>query len=110
MGYKLHYRGGVLRLADGAYIPKDAINLDWQDYIVWLSLGNVPEAADAPPGPSQNDVDAAAARAYAKLAALMQMTPESVQAWVQANVTNVAEVQDAITTLAIAVAVLARRL
>lgn len=54
--------------------------------------------------------DAAAARQYAKLTALKSMTPAQVQTWVAANVTNLAQAQDAITTLAIVVSVLARRL
>jgi hypothetical protein len=52
----------------------------------------------------------AAARAYAKLAALKTMTPAQVQTWVSANVTNLAQAQDAIATLAIAVGILARQL
>lgn len=62
------------------------------------------------PAPTQDQVDTAEARAYPKLAALAAMTPAQVQAWVAANVTNLAQAQDAIATLAIAVSVLARRL
>lgn len=64
----------------------------------------------APPVPTQDEQDAEAARSYAKLRALMQMTPAQVQAWVAANVTNLAQAQDAIATLAIAVSVLIRKL
>lgn len=59
---------------------------------------------------SQLAVDVIAARAYVKLTALRGMTPAQIQAWVQANVTTLAAAQDAITTLAIAVSILARRL
>ena len=59
---------------------------------------------------SQEEQDAKDARQYAKLVALRNMTPAQVQAWVAANVTNLAQVQDAIATLAVAVSVLARRL
>lgn len=59
---------------------------------------------------SQDDLDNEAARAYAKLSALKRMTPAQVQAWVQANVTNLASAQDAIATLAIAVSILSRRI
>jgi len=38
------------------------------------------------------------------------MAPDEVTAWVTANVTTLAQAQDAITTLAIAVSVLGRRL
>jgi hypothetical protein len=64
----------------------------------------------APPAQSQDEIDAEAARSYAKLKALVAMTPAQVQAWVAANVTNLAQAQDAIATLAVAVSVLARRL
>ena len=58
----------------------------------------------------KNATDAEAARSYGKLTALKQMTPAQVQAWVTANVTNLAQAQDAIATLAIGVSVLARRI
>lgn len=63
-----------------------------------------------PPAPTQDEVDRAAARQYAKLAALRAMTPAQVQSWVSANVTNLAQAQDAIATLAIAVGILSRQL
>jgi len=64
----------------------------------------------APPAPTPDEADRAAARAYAKLTALRTMTPAQVQAWVAANVTTLADAKDAITTLAIAVGLLAREL
>ena len=57
-----------------------------------------------------DDADMSAARAHVKLHALSIMTPAQVQAWVSANVTNLAQAQDAISTLAVAVSILARRL
>lgn len=71
--------------------------------------GAVVKAPPNPP-PSQDQIDAAAARSYAKLNALKNMTPAQVQAFVQANVTNLAQAQDAIMTLAVAVSILARRI
>lgn len=64
----------------------------------------------APPAKTQDEQDAEDARTYAKLKALIGMTPAQVQTWVAANVTNLAQAQDAIATLTIAVSVLARRL
>lgn len=65
---------------------------------------------DPPPPPTQDELDATAARQYAKLQALRTMTPAEVQAWVDANVTDLASARDALKTLAIAVGILARRL
>jgi hypothetical protein len=64
-----------------------------------------------PPRPDTPDeADAKAARSNGKLAALAKLTPAQVQTWVNANVNTLADAKDAITTLAIAVSVLARRL
>ena len=65
---------------------------------------------EAPTPATQDELDRAAARAYVKLNALKTMTPAQVQAWVAANVTTLAQAQDAIATLAIAVAIIARQL
>ena len=59
---------------------------------------------------AKNSADMTAARSYAKLNALRGLSPEQISNWVDGNVTNLAQAQDAIKTLAIAVSVLARRL
>lgn len=108
--YKLINEKFIKRIDDGATIPNDDKNHDWIDYQAWLALGNVPDPADPPPPPTQDEIDTAAAKQYAKLTALRAMTPTQVQAWVAANVTNLPQAQDAIATLAVAVSILARRL
>lgn len=41
----------VKRLADGACIPNDPGNMDWQDFQKWVADGGVPLPADPPPPP-----------------------------------------------------------
>lgn len=35
----------IQRIEDGAFIPADEGNRDWQAYQTWLSAGNTPEPA-----------------------------------------------------------------
>ncbi len=80
------------------------------EYVTWLSLGNTPLPADPMPAPTQDQLDVAAAKAYAKLTALQNMTPAQVQGWITTNVTTLPQAIDTIKTLAIAVSILFRRL
>lgn len=48
MTYKLTQSGSIIRIADGACIPVDLRNTDYQEYQRWLEGGNTPAPADAP--------------------------------------------------------------
>jgi len=53
---------GVLRKSDGAFIPDDPGNLDWQTYQEWLAVPNTPDPVPAAPRPSVISVQAFWAR------------------------------------------------
>lgn len=41
--YRLTDTSTIVRLADGAFIPADTGNGDYQAYLAWVAAGNVPE-------------------------------------------------------------------
>lgn len=47
----------VIRMSDGAFIPKDESNLDYVDYLAWLKNGNKPLPADTPPLPDKSELE-----------------------------------------------------
>jgi len=36
----------ILRKTDGAWIPKNTANTDYQEYLEWVAAGNTADAAD----------------------------------------------------------------
>jgi hypothetical protein len=47
--YQLGPNGSVIREEDGAQIPPDPANADYQEYLAWVAAGNTPDPADPPP-------------------------------------------------------------
>jgi len=40
------YTDQIKRISDGAWIPFDEGNRDYQDYLLWVAEGNSPQEAD----------------------------------------------------------------
>lgn len=49
--YKLTNTTSIIRLTDNAVIPSDDRNIDYQEYLLWLSKGNTPLPKDPEPAP-----------------------------------------------------------
>jgi hypothetical protein len=90
--------------AFGVSEPKN-VTYTFRGFEVRTGSDYIPPRPDTP-----DEADAKVARSNGKLAALAKLTPAQVQTWVNANVNTLADAKDVITTLAVAVSVLARRL
>jgi hypothetical protein len=44
--YKTYTSGMILRVSDGAFIPPDPENRDYQQFLVWVAAGNTPAPAE----------------------------------------------------------------
>lgn len=77
----------------------------------WIAEGNTPLPADPPLPPTQDEIDADAARTYPKLAALKGMTPAQASAWVETNITGIPPAaKDFLKTIAMLACVQARKI
>jgi hypothetical protein len=47
--------GMIVRDEDGAFIPFDPDNVDYQDYLAWLDEGNTPNEPPANPTPPMEE-------------------------------------------------------
>ena len=54
--YKLNQTGSITRLSDNVSIPNDADNMDYAQYLEWVSEGNTPDPADPIIFPTQNEL------------------------------------------------------
>lgn len=64
MTYKLTQFTSIIRLSDGASIPADPANTDYQAYLEWLAEGNTPLPVDQPTPEQIQATKNAEARAY----------------------------------------------
>ena len=117
--YRLLERG-VLDTQDGTVIP-DLSHPRWRDYIQWVTAGNVADPVVVPVHvPSAEEIAAQAEwdaqnairvelKADGAIQALRTRTPAQVDAWIDANVVDLASARAVLKILARILALLARQ-
>lgn len=117
--YKATTSTAVIRVADGAVIPDDPNNMDYQEHLKWVTAGGVVDPIDPP---TQAEIDAAAqaikdrqdrqnAKADNKFQNLISKTPAQAKNWVQNNFPSLTPAeQNDLATVVQAVCILARSL
>lgn len=114
--YKLTNTDFVIRIEDGAYIPKDTRNVDHREYLKWLNGGNTPLPIDpksqeelileAKVNKNKEEKNKATSDVVVKY--LIEHTAEEIDTYVKGNISTLAEAKNVIAKLAIAVGVALR--
>jgi hypothetical protein len=119
--YRVAQPYGVTIVETGEWIVPGS--LAWSNYLAWLAAGNAPLPAIVPDPapPSQAEVDAeaelqtrtdirASLLTDPAVVALMTWTPAQANAWIDANVVDLASARTALKLLARVLALIAREL
>lgn len=104
---------GVQRTTDFLCVPNDPLNRDWIDYLAWVALGGVPDPEFTPAQQAArmaDSIDRAAAKADALVTALASKTPAEIDAYIVANVVDLASAKTVLRALAQVCGLLARGL